>query len=342
VAVTLFGTSLGLAFEGKEAKKEEAKKAAEKKVDAKKETPKADAKKETPKAAEGKKVEKKTAAKKASNESSSGESSEKPTPAKKIEKPAAKDAKKKKSGSSSSSSSEDDAAPKTNDKKRKADAPADEADAPAKKARKEDAPAASSNGSDGNKRVFVGNLPWSIDDEGIRRAFADAGEIVDINWVTDRATGKFKGIGFLEFTTPEQAQAAVKLAGTDVGGRPIKVELAQPKGDRPAAGGAGGFEKKPFAKGTRDPTPKPDGCTTVFLGNLSFDITEDGVREFFGDCGSIKSVRWVERDGQFKGCGFVEFEESAATDAAVAKNGQDVLGRQIRVDFSAPKAPRQW
>lgn len=43
----------------------------------------------------------------------------------------------------------------------------------------------------------------------------------------------------------------------------------------------------------------------------------------------------VEKDGEFKGCGFVEFEESWSTDEAIKLNGSDALGRPMRVDYSA-------
>jgi len=263
--------------------------------------------------------------------------------------------KKSKKGSSEESSSDAsaEAPPKKaeapqSDKKRKAEAaPAEET--PKKKAKTDGDSAAPKSPADGdgsgNNRVFVGNLPYTIDDEQIRAFFADVGELTDIHWVTDKQTGKFYGSGFLEFSTSAQAQAALGKAGADVGGRNIKIDLAQPRGERKpsgfAAGGAGGARGEKPKRDSRGPTPKPDGCTTVFLGNLPFSIDEDTLRGVFSDCGEITSIRWVEKDGQFKGCGFIDFSESGATDAAVAKNGQDVQGRQIRVDYSAPRPPRQ-
>ncbi|ACI64177.1 predicted protein, partial [Thalassiosira pseudonana CCMP1335] len=75
---------------------------------------------------------------------------------------------------------------------------------------------------------------------------------------------------------------------------------------------------------------------TVFVGNLSFHIDEDTVRETFKDCGEIASVRFAEdrETGAFKGFGHVEFVESEATDKAVELAGMDVMGRAIRVDYA--------
>jgi nucleolin len=278
------------------------------------------------KAAPAKKEEKKTPAKK-SESSSEGSSEEKPKAAPKI--PAKAAAKKSASSSDSSDSSEEEKPKaKVNDKKRKAEEAAEEPEP--KKAKVEGA----------NTRVFLGNLPFTIDDDQIKTVFKDAGDIVDVHWVTDRQTGKFYGTGFVEFASAEGAQKAVAMAGQEVGGRAMKVDFAQPKGDRKDATPRGD-KKFPAKGGDRAPTPKPDGCTTVFLGNLSFSIDEDAVRGFFKECGDISAIRWVERDGQFKGCGFVEFNESDSTDKAVAMSGQDLQGRAIRVDFSAPKAPRE-
>jgi len=275
---------------------------------------------------------KKPAKKVESSDDSDSSSEEQVKPTKKAAAPSKKSKKESSSSSSSDDESSEEEKPKVNEKKRKADSDAEE-------------PAAKRPRSDGdasNTRVFVGNLPFTIDDDQIRAVFKDVGgEIVDIHWVTDRQTGKFYGNGFLEFDSADAAAAAVAMGGTDVGGRPVRCDFAQPKGDRKAAPGGQTPRGEKKAFNARPPTPKPEGCTTVFLGNLSFQIDEDTVRKTFSDCGEISAIRWVERDGQFKGCGFVEFADSSATDAAVAKNGQDVLGRAMRVDYSAPRPPRQ-
>jgi len=77
----------------------------------------------------------------------------------------------------------------------------------------------------------------------------------------------------------------------------------------------------------------------VFIGNLAWDVDKEAVREFFQDCGQIDQVRFSTdcKSCKFKGFGHVEFAESDRTDKAVAKAGQDLMGRPIRVDFSAPR-----
>ncbi len=87
------------------------------------------------------------------------------------------------------------------------------------------------------------------------------------------------------------------------------------------------------------PSQKQEGCTTVFIGNLSWDVDEAAIRETFEGCGEIKEIRFSEdrETGRFKGFGHVEFVDTMSTDKAVALAGQDVAGRPIRVDFAAVK-----
>lgn len=91
----------------------------------------------------------------------------------------------------------------------------------------------------------------------------------------------------------------------------------------------------------RQPSEKPEGCTTVFVGNLSFQIDEETLRDAFKDCGEITQIRFAEdrESGQFKGYGHIEFAESSSTDAAIKIAGTDIMGRACRVDFAADRRP---
>jgi len=81
--------------------------------------------------------------------------------------------------------------------------------------------------------LFVGSLPWAIDDAGLAQLFAQAGNVVSAQVVKDRETGRSRGFGFVEMSSDEEAQNAVKnLNGTDVEGRKIVVNIARPREDR--------------------------------------------------------------------------------------------------------------
>jgi nucleolin len=185
-------------------------------------------------------------------------------------------------------------------------------------------------------KCFLGNLSYDITDDQVREFFKDCGEITDIHWLKDKESGEFYGSGFVEFGNGG-AQEALKKAGEDFLGRPIKIDMAKPRA--PRADGGGGFKK-------REPKPlseKPEGCNTVFCGNLSYDIDDAAATKFFESCGEIANIRWLtdRETGDFKGCGFIEFSDPASVDQAVKKNGEDLMGRNIRIDYSAPRKPRE-
>ena len=84
-----------------------------------------------------------------------------------------------------------------------------------------------------NKKLFVGSLPWAVDDARLSEIFSQAGTVVSAQVVKDRDTGRSRGFGFVEMSTDEEAQAAVQnLNGTDIEGRKIVVNIARPREDR--------------------------------------------------------------------------------------------------------------
>jgi RNA recognition motif-containing protein len=80
------------------------------------------------------------------------------------------------------------------------------------------------------KRLFVGNLPYSVDDSELEAAFADHGTVVSAVVIRDRESGRSRGFGFVEMETEEMAEvAASALDGFEMDGRRLRVNEAQPK-----------------------------------------------------------------------------------------------------------------
>lgn len=80
------------------------------------------------------------------------------------------------------------------------------------------------------KKLFVGSLPWAVDDAKLQEMFSQAGTVVSAQVVKDRDTGRSRGFGFVEMSTDEEADNAVKnLNGADVDGRKIVVNEARPR-----------------------------------------------------------------------------------------------------------------
>jgi len=99
------------------------------------------------------------------------------------------------------------------------------------------------------QKLFVGSLSFSTTSEGLREFFAQAGNVTSATVITDQFSGRSRGFGFVEMSTPEEAQAAVqRLNGKDLDGRQIKVEIAKPAG---SGGGAGGPRRGPGGGGGR-------------------------------------------------------------------------------------------
>jgi RNA recognition motif-containing protein len=79
-------------------------------------------------------------------------------------------------------------------------------------------------------KLFVGSLPWSVDDQGLETLFQPYGEVVSARVVADRESGRSRGFGFVEFASDEEAQKAIEgLDQSEVDGRSINVSVARPK-----------------------------------------------------------------------------------------------------------------
>lgn len=92
------------------------------------------------------------------------------------------------------------------------------------------------------KKLYVGNLSFSVTEEMLQSTFAQHGTVETLNLITDRDTGRSKGFGFVEMRTDAEANAAIsELNGADLDGRPMKVNEAKPQARRSdRAGGRSG------------------------------------------------------------------------------------------------------
>ena len=99
-----------------------------------------------------------------------------------------------------------------------------------------------------SKKLFVGGLSWGTDDNALRIAFEEYGEVTDSKVITDRETGRSRGFGFVTFADAADGDEAINaLNGTEMDGRTVTVNEAQERqgggGNRGGGGGGGGRDR---------------------------------------------------------------------------------------------------
>ena len=88
--------------------------------------------------------------------------------------------------------------------------------------------------------MYVGNLPFSVNEVELRQAFAQYGSVSEVNLILDRDTGNPRGFAFVTMETKDGMDAAISgLHGKDFGGRSLTVNEARPREERPSYGGGG-------------------------------------------------------------------------------------------------------
>lgn len=191
---------------------------------------------------------------------------------------------------------------------------------------------AASDGSDADdnaRRIFLGNLSYQANEESICDFFEQCGKIENIHFVTDKQTGTWYGSAFVRFQSVDAVPKALALNGELFLRRPIKI------------GACNKGVVQPIRKPLRVPPmrDRPAGCTTIFVGGLPEDVTDDDMWKAFNACGEITDVRYVTdpNTGEFRRCAFVEFKQEAATKAAASIHGTLLKGRTLRLDYVDPK-----
>ena len=174
------------------------------------------------------------------------------------------------------------------------------------------------------KELFIGNLAFSTTEGSIRGALSKFGRITNLKLPTD-PQGRPKGFCFVEFGTHAEAQKACDgMNGQDLDGRALRINFS------------GGAQVGRAAPGGAPRGDSNGESTTLFVGNLGFRTQAHNIQEFFASCGEIKDVRIaLNEEGRAKGFAHVEFESHEAAKKALEFNGQELDGRELRLDLSS-------
>ena len=107
------------------------------------------------------------------------------------------------------------------------------------------------------RKLYVGNLPYTTNEQDLQDLFATAGTVDSINVMRDMATGRARGFAFVEMATDEEAQQAISMLNErDFGGRNLTVNEARPKVSSGGFGDGGGYGGNGGGNGRRRSEPR--------------------------------------------------------------------------------------
>lgn len=179
-------------------------------------------------------------------------------------------------------------------------------------------------------RLFVGNLPFSVESAALANLFGEVGTVEMAEVIYDKQTGRSRGFGFVTMSTVEEAEAAVQqLHGYELEGRELRVNSGPPppKGESSFRG-----------------TPRYDNTNRLYVGNLAWGVDDEALENLFSEQGKVKDARVVydRESGRSKGFGFVTYTSVEEVNNAIESlDGAELRGRSIRVSI-AESRPRQF
>ncbi|XP_027088223.1 polyadenylate-binding protein RBP45-like [Coffea arabica] len=182
--------------------------------------------------------------------------------------------------------------------------------------------------------IFVGDLAADVTDYMLQETFrAHYSSVKGAKVVTDRITGRTKGYGFVRFgDESEQLHAMTEMNGKFCSTRPMRIG---PAANKKTMGG----QTKASYQGTQG-TPNEDdpSNTTLFVGNLDSNVTDEHLRQVFGNYGQLLHVKIPVG----KRCGFVQFaDRSCAEEALRLLNGTQLGGQNIRLSWGRSPSNKQ-
>ena len=194
--------------------------------------------------------------------------------------------------------------------------------------------------------VWIGNLSFDTTKEDLVRFFSaktkeseDGAQITEetivrVNMPLAQNDGKKirnKGFCYMDFETTEQMEAAISLSESHLNGRNLLIKNSKSFDGRP--------DKNDLVSLSKNPPSR-----ILFVGNLSFDTTDELLKKHFQHCGEIVKIRMAtfQDSGKCKGFAFVDFkDEEGATNALKDKGCRKIAQRPIRMEYGEDRSKRQ-
>ncbi|XP_055808423.1 29 kDa ribonucleoprotein B, chloroplastic [Solanum dulcamara] len=199
-------------------------------------------------------------------------------------------------------------------------------------------------------KLFVGNLPFSVDSAALAEIFERAGNVEMVEVIYDKLTGRSRGFGFVTMSSKAEVEAAEQqFNGYEIDGRALRVNSgpAPDKRENSFGGARGGrSENSSFGGGGGGGRGGRnfDSSNRVYVGNLSWGVDDLSLRELFSEQGKVVDAKVVyDRDsGRSRGFGFVTYSSAQEVNKAIdSLNGIDLDGRSIRVSAAEERPPRR-
>ncbi|GER42198.1 polyadenylate-binding protein RBP47 [Striga asiatica] len=194
--------------------------------------------------------------------------------------------------------------------------------------------------------IFVGDLAIEVTDALLLETFSSKyPSVKGAKVVIDATSGRSKGYGFVRFGDEnERSRAISEMNGAYCSSRPMRVGVATPKKPVPPAQQqypsqavllSGGYANGAMPHGQSD---NDSSNTTIFVGGLDADITDEDLRQSFAPFGEVLSVKIPTG----RGCGFVQFaNRSSAEDAIQRLNGTTIGQQTVRLSWGRNMGPKQ-
>ncbi|CAN1805410.1 31 kDa ribonucleoprotein, chloroplastic [Linum perenne] len=201
-------------------------------------------------------------------------------------------------------------------------------------------------------KLYVGNLPFTVDSAQLAGLFETAGNVEMVEVVYDKISGRSRGFAFVTMSTVEEAEAATRQFDgyhleylivlhndwQELDGRALRVN---------AAGNPPPRDASPFARGARVGGGGGGGGGSehrLYVGNLSWGVDNSSLEALFSQHGNVLEARVVydRESGRSRGFGFVAFSSADDMNNALdSLDGADLDGRSIRVSVAEAR-PRRF
>jgi len=189
-------------------------------------------------------------------------------------------------------------------------------------------------------KLFIGGLSWETTVDGLRKYFETFGEVTDCVVMSNAHTGRSRGFGFITFSDPLIAKHVIENGPHNLDNRTIDPKPAVPKGGSNAPNSRTGKTRGRKQQNHGNGNAAPVKTKKIFVGGLAPESTEEALKTFFGEFGTVEDVilMYDRETKRPRGFGFVTFTAEEPVEKLVAKRYVQLDSKQVEIKAALPKA----